>query len=118
NIASLHCLDENSSVQPNGSSKATSPPSTRCGTMSARQGPGVRQLAAFLLLTSQQHGQQSALSKRRRCFWHEINFSVFHKRFLRLDSAPGNFPYGTLVLVLLGDMKGTDVFEFRSAEAN
>jgi len=37
---------------------------------------------------------------------------------LRLDSAPGNFLYETLVLVLLGDMKGTDVFEFRSAEAN
>jgi hypothetical protein len=65
NIASLHCLDENSSVQPNRSSKTTSPSSTSCGPMSARQGPGLGQLAAVLALASQQHGQQSAFSKSR-----------------------------------------------------
>ena len=64
NVVSLrHCLGENSSVQPNRSSKATSPASTGCGAMSARQGLG--QLAAFLALALQQHRQQSALSKSR-----------------------------------------------------
>ena len=47
-IASLHCLEEDSSVQPNGSSKATSPASTGYGALSARQGLG--QPAAFLAL--------------------------------------------------------------------
>jgi hypothetical protein len=66
NVVSLrHCLCEKSSVQPNGSSKATSPPSTRCGAMSARQGPGLGQLAVFLAPALQQHGQQSALSESR-----------------------------------------------------
>lgn len=68
--------------------------------MSARQTPGLRQLAAFLALALQQHRQQSTLGESGGGFWHEINFSVFHKRFLSLDSAPGNFPYGTLVLAL------------------
>jgi len=58
------------------------------------------QLAVFLAPVLQQHGEQATLGESRGGFWHEINFSVFHKRFLRLDSAPGNFPYGTLVLVL------------------
>ena len=62
-VGCRHCLNENSSVQPNGSSKPTSPPSTSCGAMSARQGPGLSQLAAFLALALQQHGQQSALGK-------------------------------------------------------
>jgi hypothetical protein len=106
NVVSLrHCLGENSSVQPNGSSKATSPSSTSCRAMSARQAPGLGQLAAFLALALQQHGQQSALRESRGRFWHEINFSVFHKRFLRFDSAPDSFPYETLVLVPLGDIK-------------
>ena len=101
NVASLHhCLRENSSVQPNGSSKAASPPSTSCGVISARRVPGPGQLAAFLVPVLQQHREQAALGESRGGFWHEINFSVFHKRFLRLDSASGNFPYGTLVLAL------------------
>jgi hypothetical protein len=66
NVQSLrHCLDENSSVQPNGSSKATSPSSTSCDAMSAGQGPGLGQLASFLALALQQHGQQSALRESR-----------------------------------------------------
>jgi hypothetical protein len=66
NVVSLrHCLGENSSVQPNRSSKATSPSSTSCGAISARQGPGLSQSALFLALALQQHGQQSALSKSR-----------------------------------------------------
>jgi len=40
NIVSVHhCVGENSSVQPNRSSEASSPPSTSCGAMSARQRP-------------------------------------------------------------------------------
>jgi hypothetical protein len=101
NVVSLHhCLGENSSVQPNGSSKATSPSSTSCSTIGARRGPGLGQPVVFLVPMLQQHGEQAALGESRGGFWHQINFSVFHKRFLRLDSAPGNFPYGTLVLVL------------------
>jgi hypothetical protein len=101
NVVSVrHWFDENSSIQPNGSSKSTSPSSTSCRAISARRAPGLVQLAAFLALVLQQHGEQAALGESRGGFWHEINFSVFHKRFLRLDSAPGNFPYGTLVLVL------------------
>src|SRR5215475_6733388 len=46
NVVSLrHCLGETSSVQPNGSSKATSPASTSCGAMSACQGQGLGQVA-------------------------------------------------------------------------
>jgi len=66
NTVGLHCLDENSSVQPNGSSKATSPPSTGDGAMSACERPGQDQRAAFLALALQQHGQQSALRESRR----------------------------------------------------
>jgi len=66
NVVSLrHCLDENSSVQPNGSSKATSPSSASRGAMSARKGPGLGQLVAFLALALQQYGQQSALCESR-----------------------------------------------------
>jgi len=64
-VSRRHCLGGNSSVQPNRSSKATSPSSTSCGAMSARQGPGLGQLAPFLAPALQQHGQQSALRESR-----------------------------------------------------
>ena len=66
-----HWPGENSSAQPNGPSNATAVSSTRCGAMSARQGPGkcgretLGQLAPFLALVLQQHSQQSALGKSR-----------------------------------------------------
>jgi len=56
-VSPRHCGAENSSVQANGSSKATSPSSSSYGAISARQGPGLGQLAAFLALTLQQHRQ-------------------------------------------------------------
>jgi len=66
NALSLHhFLGENSSVQPNGSCKAASPPSTSCGAISARQWPERGQLAAFLVSALQQHGEQSALRESR-----------------------------------------------------
>jgi len=64
-VSPHHCGAENSSVQANGSSKATSPSSTSRGAISARQGPGLGQLAAFLALALQQHRQQSALCESR-----------------------------------------------------
>jgi len=58
NVVSVrHSLDENSGVQPNCSSKATSRSSTRRGAMSACEGPGQCQRAAFLALALQQHRQ-------------------------------------------------------------
>ena len=57
-VSHRHCLGENSSAQPNGSSKATATSSTNCGAMSARQGPGecsretLGELASFLALAS------------------------------------------------------------------
>jgi hypothetical protein len=102
-----HWLGENSSVQPNGSSKATSPSSTYSVEMSAGQGAGLGQLGAFLAPALQQHGQQAALGESHIRFWDKINFSVFHKRRFRFDSAPGNFPYGTLVLPRKGDINGS-----------
>ena len=66
NVLSLHhSLGENSRVQPNCSCKAASPPSTSCGAMGARQGPGLKHPAAFLAMAPQQHGEQSALRESR-----------------------------------------------------
>ena len=79
-----HWLGENSSVQPNGSSKATSPSSTYCVAMSAGQGAGLSQVGAFLAPALQQHGQLAALGESHSRFWDKINFSVFHKRLFQV----------------------------------
>src|SRR5262249_32403666 len=79
-----HWVTEDSSVQPNGSSKATSPSSTYCVAINAGKGAGLGQLGAFLAPALQQHGQQAALGESHSRFWDKINFSVFHKRLFQV----------------------------------
>ena len=67
-VSNAQWIGENSGAQPNGSSASSS---TNFGAICRRQRPGecpretLDQLAPFLPLALQQHGQQSALRKSR-----------------------------------------------------